>query len=140
MKRYRLLIISLSGLLLVLVGLLTFGNLNQNLVYYLTPQEALAKKADFPDGRRFQLGGLVREGSVVRTDKSLEFIVDSQSTPGPDPIRVVHHGAPAQLFRPGIGVVVEGYWQGEEFVSDNMIVKHDENYAPPNTGGKGDAK
>lgn len=140
MKRYRLLIISLSGLLLVLVGLLTFGNLNQNLVYYLTPQEALAKKADFPDGRRFQLGGLVRDGSVVRTDQGLEFIVDSQIAPGPDSVRVVHHGAPAQLFRPGIGVVVEGYWQGEEFVSDNMIVKHDENYAPPTTGARSDAK
>ncbi|MDA3644080.1 cytochrome c maturation protein CcmE [Saccharopolyspora indica] len=131
MKRFRLLVVSLTGLLVVLVGLLTFGNLNQNLVYYLTPAEALAQKADFADGKRFQIGGLVRDGSVVRTDRGIEFIVDSGAEPGPDAVRVSHRGSPAQLFRPGIGVVLEGRWQGEEFASDHMIVKHDENYAPP---------
>lgn len=131
MKRYRLLVISLAGLLLTLVGLLTFGNLNQNLVYYLTPTEAVAKRAEFPDGRRFQLGGFVREGSVARTPQGIEFTVASQSAGGGDEIHVIHNGAPAQLFRAGIGVVLEGSWQAAGFVSDSMIVKHDENYKPP---------
>ncbi|HDH25193.1 MAG TPA: hypothetical protein ENH00_03225 [Actinobacteria bacterium] len=32
------------------VGFFAFGNLNENLVYYLTPSEAVAQRADFPDG------------------------------------------------------------------------------------------
>ena len=57
--RYRLLAVPLVGITLVLLGVLVFGNINDNLVYYLTPTEAIAKHADFPDGKRFRLGGLV---------------------------------------------------------------------------------
>lgn len=136
MKRYRLLAFSGVGVVAILVGLLVFGNLNQNLVYYLTPREALAQRADFPDGRRFQLGGFVEQGSVVHTEDGLRFVVASDSKPGSPSITVEHDGAPAQLFQSGIGVVLEGAWQGTGFVSDTMKVKHDENYQPPDAGGQ----
>jgi cytochrome c-type biogenesis protein CcmE len=32
------------------------------------------------------------------------------------------------LFQEGIGVVVEGTWDGTNFHSDTMLVKHDETY------------
>ena len=122
------------GVAAVLVGLLLFGNLNGNLVYFLTPQEAIAKQVEFENGRRFQLGGLVEQGSVVRTADGLRFVVTSE--PGPDTasVTVTYRGAPSQLFQPGIGVILEGAWEGSEFVSDTMIVKHDENYSPPTPG------
>ncbi|WP_439659451.1 cytochrome c maturation protein CcmE [Lentzea sp. HUAS TT2] len=135
MKRYRLLVISVAGVVLVFVGLLVFGNLNRNLVYYLTPQEAIGRRADFPDGRRLQLGGLVREGSVDRSSGGLRFVLSSGLETASPAVTVEHTGAPAQLFQAGIGVVVEGSWQGDRFVSDTMIVKHDENYRPPATDG-----
>lgn len=135
MKRYRLLAFSGVGVTAVLVGLLFFGNLNQNLVYYLTPQEALVQRADFPDGRRFQLGGFVEPDSVTRTPAGLRFVLSTGTGPDSPSIAVAHHGAPAQLFQAGIGVVLEGSWQGEEFVSDTMKVKHDENYRPPDSVG-----
>lgn len=119
------------GVAAVLVGVLLFGNLNGNLVYYLTPKEALAKRVDFADGRRFQLGGLVEEGSVVRTADGLRFVVTSETGTDTASITVTYRGAPSQLFQPGIGVVLEGAWEGSQFVSDTMIVKHDENYSPP---------
>ncbi|MGH3905162.1 MAG: cytochrome c maturation protein CcmE [Pseudonocardiaceae bacterium] len=131
MKRYRLGVAALGGIVLVLVGLLVFGNLNRNLVYYLTPDEALSQRDEFTDGRRFQLGGLVQPGSVIRAGRELRFVVASETGPGSASVPVVHVGAPAQLFRAGIGVVLEGAWRGTEFVSDTMIVKHDETYAPP---------
>ncbi|MEU0510953.1 MULTISPECIES: cytochrome c maturation protein CcmE [Amycolatopsis] len=131
MKRYRLLAVSGIGIVAVLVGVLLFGNLNGNLVYYLTPGEAIAKHGDYPDGRRFQLGGFVRPGSEQRIPGGLEFVVASDTTPDSPAITVLHTGPVAQLFQPGIGVVVEGAWRGQEFVSDTMIVKHDENYRPP---------
>ncbi|SEP53536.1 cytochrome c maturation protein CcmE [Amycolatopsis saalfeldensis] len=131
MKRYRLLAVSGIGIVAVLVGVLLFGNLNGNLVYYLTPAEAIAKHADYPDGRRFQLGGFVEPGSVTHTPEGLRFVVSSDVKPGGPAIAVLHTGPLAQLFQPGIGVIVEGSWRGKDFVSDTMIVKHDANYRPP---------
>lgn len=131
MKRYGLLVIAGIGLAAVLGGLMLVGNLNQNLVYYLTPQEANAKRADFPDDRRFQLGGFVEPGSVTEFPGGLRFSLAETATPGGNTINVEYRGAPAQLFQAGIGVVLEGNWRGDEFISDTMKVKHDENYQPP---------
>jgi cytochrome c-type biogenesis protein CcmE len=136
-KRYRLLAFSGVGVVAVLAGLLFFGNLNDNLVYYLTPQEAIERRADFPDDRRFQLGGLVEPDSVTRTSEGLRFVLASDTRPGGPSVTVEHHGAPAQLFQAGIGVVLEGSWRGSGFVSDTMKVKHDENYQPPAPEGEG---
>lgn len=135
MKRYRLLAFSGVGLVAVLLGLLFFGNLNQNLVYYLTPDEALEQRPDYPDGRRFQLGGFVESDSVTEKQGGLRFTVASGTEPGTPSIPVEHQGAPAQLFQAGIGVVLEGAWRGDEFVSDTMKVKHDETYQPPPPAG-----
>lgn len=131
MKRYRLLAVSVLGVAVVLLGVLFFGNLNGNLVYFLTPEEAIAQQAQFPDGRRFQIGGLVEEGSVVRTSDGMRFVLISGTGPEAAAVTVSYTGAPSQLFQPGIGVVLEGTWVGSVFVADTMIIKHDENYEPP---------
>ena len=128
--RYRLLALVAVGAAAVLVGMLVFGNLNRNLVYYLTPDEAVALQADYPDGRRFQLGGLVVDGSVVTTAQGVSFTVTSDVGPSGVEVPVTFEGAPAQLFGSGIGVVLEGSWRAGTFTSDTMKVKHDENYRP----------
>lgn len=126
--RWRVFAVPGVGVATVLLGLLSFGNLNDNLVYYMTPQEAVADRGEFADGRRFRLGGLVEQGSVERVPAGLSFtVVDAAGGLG---VRVVHSGAPTQLFQEGVGVVVEGAWSDEEFASDTMIVKHDEEYEP----------
>lgn len=131
MRRYRLLALSVLGISLVLLGVLFVGNINGNLVYFLTPDEAVEQKADFADGRRFQIGGLVEEGSVESTAGGLRFVVVSGTEPGAAAVPVTYEGSPAQLFRAGIGVVLEGSWNGDTFDADTMIVKHDENYQAP---------
>lgn len=131
MRRYRLLAFSGAGLVAVLAGFLFFGNLNENLVYYYTPDEAMEQRDDFGDGERFQLGGLVEDGSVERTSEGLRFAVTSGEAPGTAEVAVSHTGTPAQLFQSGTGVVLEGSWDGEKFVSDTMKVQHDENYEAP---------
>lgn len=127
--RYRAIVLPVVGAIVVVGGFL-FSNLNDNLVYYLTPAEAVAKKSEFQDGERFRLGGLVEKGSVVRTADGVRFVV----TDGDSRVAVVYSGAPSQLFQGGIGVIVEGGWRDDVFYSDTMIVKHDENYAPPSSG------
>ncbi|MBW0092467.1 cytochrome c maturation protein CcmE [Pseudonocardia sp. KRD-184] len=133
-NRYRLLALVALGAVAVLVGMLVFGNLNRNLVYYLTPDEAVARQADYPDGRRFQLGGLVVEGSVATIPQGVSFTVSSDIGPAGVEVPVIFEGAPAQLFGSGIGVVLEGSWRAGTFTSDTMKVKHDENYRPAEQG------
>lgn len=133
-RRYRLLGVAAVGVLAVLVGVLLFGNLNGNLVYYLEPDEALAQRATQSEGTRFQLGGLVAADSVVADSEVVRFEVTSSAGPVGVRVPVEFRGAPAQLFGAGVGVVLEGSWQGTTFVSDSMKVKHDENYQPPDDG------
>lgn len=131
--RYRAIVIPVIGVIAVLTGFLLFGNLNQNLVYYLTPAEATDQRAGDDSDRRFRLGGLVQEGSVIRTANEVRFTLAD----GAAAVPVVYSGIPEQLFAPGIGAIVEGAWSGEAFYADTMIIKHDENYQPaePDTAG-----
>lgn len=124
---YRLLAVPVAGVALILLGVLVFGNLSSNLVYYLTVEEAVAQRAAFADGRRFRLAGEVAVGSLQRQGDTARFTMSD----GTHAIRVRHRGVPPQLFREGIRVVVEGAWQGESFRSHTIIVKHDNTYRPP---------
>ena len=128
--RYRAFVIPAVGVVAVLVGLLIFGSLGDSLVYYQTPTEAVENQADFAEGRRFRLSGFVSPGTVRETTEGVTFI----ATDGTTEIAVVHAKSPPQLFQENIQVVVEGNWQGTEFHSDSMLVKHDEEYRVPDSG------
>ena len=122
MKRYRAFLIPAAGLLFVLTAFLVF-NLRDNLVYYREPAEVLEDDS-LRATERFRLGGQVVPGSIADSGESVSFSV----TDGKATIQVDHLGAPQQLFREGIGVVLEGTWDGSGFSSDSMIIKHDEQY------------
>ena len=128
MKRYRAFLIPTIGLLAILIGFLVF-NIRDNLVYYRVPDEVVADTT-ISESDRFRLGGQVVPGSISDDDSSVTFSV----TDGKKTIVVVHQGAPQQLFQAGIGVVVEGTWDGVVFSSDSMIIKHDEQYRTENGG------
>jgi len=96
-------------------------NLNSSLVYFNTPTELIGQD---PSGARQRLGGQVVPGSLASTTAGVDFVV----TDGRETVHVLHAGAPPQLFAEGIGVVVEGVWDGDLFHSDTMLVKHDEQY------------
>ncbi len=121
-KRYAMFVIPAIGLVAIIVGFLIF-NLSDALVYYRTPTEVLEEVTADPDNR-MRLGGQVEAGTIVATTDGVDFVV----TDGVNAIEVSHTGSPQQLFQEGIGVVVEGAWDGSRFHSDTMIVKHDEQY------------
>ncbi len=126
--RYRAFVLPAIGLVVVIFGFLTFGALGDSLVYFRTPTE-LAGDADAADGR-LRLGGQVMPGTVVQEATRVAFEVGD----GVAAVPVVHQGAPAQLFQEGIGVVVEGRWDGAVFRSDTMLIKHDEQYRTEDGG------
>ena len=113
MKRYWKFIIP-AGIVVVVLAVLIVS-LNASLVSFNTPA----------GDDQLRLGGQVVPGSVVDNTTGVTFEV----TDGREAIMVVYSGAPQQLFQEGIGVVVEGTWDGNQFHSSTMLVKHDENYS-----------
>jgi cytochrome c-type biogenesis protein CcmE len=119
----------------VVVGAFAFllwGGLDRNVVFFFTPQELLAR-GDGAYDVPVRLGGQVAPGSVkwdaTRLDLRFE-VVDGQQK-----VFVHSRGAPPQMFRDGIGVVVEGrYHRTGVFESTSLMVKHSNEYHPPKEG------
>ena len=126
----------LVGLVILLggFGYLVYGGIGNNLVYFLTPSELQAKGASAV-GAPVRLGGQVVPGSVVWNPAALDLrfrMTDGRST-----VDVHANKAPPQMFREGMGVVVEGrLQQGGVFDASNLLVKHSNEYRPPTKGHK----
>jgi cytochrome c-type biogenesis protein CcmE len=114
------------------LGFVAFGNIGENLVYYWDVGQ-LYDAGDKAVGATIRLGGVVKEGSVdwKPDDSHLAFTV----TDGEREVPVECSGAPPQMFREGIGVVVEGTMTpGGVFTSDRLMVKHSNEYKAPEEG------
>jgi cytochrome c-type biogenesis protein CcmE len=113
---------------------LVWGGIGQNLVYFLTPSELLAKGTT-AYGSNLRLGGMVEAGSVRWNAETRELrfrLKDDTQT-----VEVLSSGAPPQMFSEGIGAVVEGVWSPEGvFRSHNLMVKHSNEYRAPHDGEK----
>ena len=124
--------IAAVAVLVAAFAYLLYGGLDKNVVYFLTPKELLAKgtrAVDVP----VRLGGQVKPGSVKWNDASLDL--SFTVTDGASDILVHSKGAPPQMFRDGMGVVVEGrYHRDGVFNSTNLIVKHSNEYRAPKPG------
>ena len=111
---------------------LLFGGLRENVVFFLTPQELLAKGNDGV-GVPVRLGGQVKPGSVQWNAETLDlrFTV----TDGAGEMAVHSTGAPPQMFRDGMGVIVEGrVGSGGVFQASGLMVKHSNEYKAPKPG------
>ena len=115
------------------------GGIGKNLVYYWGPTE-LRAAGDKAIGATIRLGGLVKEGSVVRGGgvSSLEFdVIDRKGAS----VHVRSTSVPPQLFRERIGVVVEGTMTRDgHFESKRLMVSHSNEYRVPGEGQKVDVK
>lgn len=119
-------------LLVAAFSYLIYGGVEENLVYFLTPSELVAK-GDKAVDRPVRLGGQVVPGSVEWNAESLNLRF--RVTDGTREIAVHSKGAPPQMFRPGIGVVVEGKLaKNAVFESHSLMVKHSNEYRAPTPG------
>lgn len=117
-----------AGAAILLSGFFLVRSIGDDLVYYLTPHEAVTQRADFPDGHRFRLAGVVVEGSLQDDSYPLRF----QVTDGAAVIGVSLSDTPPLLFDEDVDVLLDGAWEGDRFSADGVLVSHDENYqAPP---------
>jgi cytochrome c-type biogenesis protein CcmE len=122
----------LVGALLVAGAALTaisFGNMGENLVYYWDVSQTVENREQ-AKGAVIRLGGMVKEGTVDW--KADENVLQFEITDGKQTLPVRATGAPPQMFREGIGVVVEGtVTEAGIFETDRLMVKHSNEYKAP---------
>ncbi|GAC1443292.1 MAG: hypothetical protein NVSMB52_01490 [Chloroflexota bacterium] len=124
--------LALGGTLIVAVlGFIIYKGISNNLVYYITPSELLAKGAS-AQGQSFRLGGQVRPGSVHWNSRvhQLRFVLQD----GKGSVAVVSRTVPPQLFTDRIGCVVEGVYGAGIFSASNLMIKHSSTYRAPRPG------
>jgi cytochrome c-type biogenesis protein CcmE len=125
-KRLGLIMLMLAG---VGVGVgLVLKSLNENIMFFFTPSEVLLGKA--PQNRLFRIGGMVVDGSVTRPGDGLTVKFDL--TDNEQLVKVCFAGILTDLFREGQGIIANGKLNDRgEFVAEEVLAKHDENYMPP---------
>ncbi len=127
--------LALAGGALALVAL---GGLGENLIYYWSPKELL-EAGDRALGASIRLGGQVAVGTVHQEPggEALTFTV----TDGAHSVPVRAVGIPPQMFREGIGVVVEGTFTRKGlFEGRRLMVSHGNEYRAPTSGEVPDVK
>ena len=125
-RRQRLLLVGLVLGGVIVSAALALRAFRENLVYFFSPTQVSAGEAP---ARAFRLGGMVVDKSVERETGSLTvrfLLTDFAHT-----VPVSYTGILPDLFREGQGIVAIGQMQGDTFVANEVLAKHDENYMPP---------
>lgn len=123
--------LALGALAVAAIGFaaLTAGGIGDNLVYYWGPSE-LEAAGEKAVGATIRLGGMVAADSVVFAEgaSGVEFdVTDLEAT-----VHVRSSGVPPQMFREGIGVVVEGTMTPDgHFECRRLMVSHGNEYRAP---------
>jgi cytochrome c-type biogenesis protein CcmE len=128
------------GLILTLLivlggfGYLVWGGLDDNLVYFLTPTELMAK-GDSAANKPVRLGGMVKAGTVKWDAEKLDLRFIMWDNDGE--IAVQSKKAPPQMFRENQGVIVEGRLGSDGvFQATSLMVKHSNEYKAPHNAEK----
>ncbi|HWV08741.1 MULTISPECIES: cytochrome c maturation protein CcmE [unclassified Pseudomonas] len=125
-KRLYIILAILAGVGIAVA--LALSALQQNINLFYTPTQIANGEA--PQDTRIRAGGLVEEGSVKRSNSSLE--TDFVVTDGAKSVTIRFAGILPDLFREGQGIVALGRLNAEGvLVADEVLAKHDENYMPP---------
>jgi|SRR5579862_574445 len=125
-KQRRLVLIGTGLGVLAVAAALMLNAFRDSIVFFNSPSDVTEKHV--APGTRIRLGGLVKDGSIVRSnDLRVRFAV----TDGTTEIPVAYQGVLPDLFREGQGVIAEGTLDGTGmFDADTILAKHDETYMP----------
>ncbi|WP_308516802.1 cytochrome c maturation protein CcmE [Sphingomonas flavescens] len=129
-KNQRLALVCAAIAAVLLAVLLAMWGLRDRASYFYTPADIMAGKA--AGGQAIRLGGMVETGSIQRAPDGVT--IRFRLTDGRAATPVTYRGIVPDLFREGSGAVAEGRMQGDTFVADTILAKHDERYMPPELG------
>jgi len=123
----RIFFLSLSFFILSIIVFIILKSLEENVVYFFSPTE-IYNKSDISFKKKIRIGGLVKEGSIIKEKDSINFIITDLK----NEIIVSYKGLVPNLFSEGKGIVAEGKLNDKKyFVAKKILAKHDENYMPP---------
>ena len=127
--KYRRLFITIIIILtLGLATKLVLMALEDNIVYFYTPNDLIEKFDDTNNiQNKIRIGGLVLESSIKKEGGKTIFMITDRKKE----VKVVFKGPLPDLFREGQGIVAEGVFQNNNFIASEVLAKHDENYMPP---------
>lgn len=111
--------------------------LQRNVAYLYTPAEVLRGDAGpkvASGDTVFRLGGMVSADSFKRAEGSME--AHFRVTDGDAELSVRYTGILPDLFREKQAVVATGRMQGDIFVAEQVLAKHDETYVPKEVADK----
>ncbi|MCX7946641.1 MAG: cytochrome c maturation protein CcmE [Hydrogenophilus sp.] len=127
-RHKRLVIVAVGVALLAAAVGLILSAFRENLVFFITPSEVAAGKAQV--GQFFRVGGLVERGSLRREEDGVT--VYFRITDTVHGLTVVYRGALPDLFAEGQGAVAEGVLRADGVMeAKRVLAKHDETYMPP---------
>ncbi len=109
---------------IILISFATVRIASNNTIFYYTTSEA-AENVNLSDSERLKLGGFVVNETISKTStEETRFKV----TDGNLEIVIIFDGYIPELFQEEMGVILDGYFKNETFYSDDMLVKHDNEY------------
>ena len=127
--KYRRLFITI--IIILTLGIATkliLMALEDNIVYFYTPNDLIEKFGDTKNIKnKIRIGGLVLESSIKKEGEKTIFMITDRKKE----VKVVFKGPLPDLFREGQGIVAEGVFQNNNFIASEVLAKHDENYMPP---------
>ena len=132
----RLLAVGALAVAGIALAVISAGKIGDNLVYYFTPAELVAK-GEQAYGPTIRLGGVVKKGTIEWNPEhtKLRFAVANDLTENATTVNVASEQIPPQMFREGIGVVVEGTYNASHvFQTKRLMVNHSNEYRAPKPG------
>ena len=130
-KRKRwIFLASVFAISIVALGFV-ISNFRDQIVFFYSPSElqsldTLRKITN----KQIRAGGLVVEKSVTKIDAlTTEFVITDLK----DELKITYSGLVPDLFREKQGVVAKGRLDRDknQFIAEELLVKHDEKYMPP---------
>ena len=126
-KKRRIQVLIAAAVALMVAAVLIGYGFRDGISLYRSPSQVMAEAPG--EAEYFQLGGLVKEGSIVdRAGVAFDFVV----TDGGQEIPVRYEGSDPRpdLFTENSGTIAKGYFRDGVFHADSLLAKHDENYMP----------
>ena len=117
-----------KNLFLILFGvtIIVFASIriaSNNTIYYYTTTEA--NYLSTTSNERIKLGGFVVSDSVKKENLG---VTKFEITDGNVTMQINFDGFIPDLFQDNMGVILDGYFDDGIFYSDDMLVKHDNEY------------
>jgi len=126
-RQKRLILVLLGVVGVAAASALIVTALRGNMNYYLTPTKVMA--GEVAQGELFRLGGMVREGSLKRSENSLD--VEFVLTDYDKDITVYYSGILPDLFKEKQSAVTKGKLAADgRFIAEEVLAKHDPSYMP----------